>query len=516
MGMTSMLIAAPRIEADITAWVIAILSVMTVAMIALGLLRVMAERRRPQVVINDVKPDKGVPVEAAAGLSLQLRDTVRRALHRQDDTARRAEMGTLKGDIAARLLTVRGYTAVKTIVPELDRTTRNSMSTLSAGLRAAGPKEAEGLAALAEFAIPAQCGWSVRTFPTIRGDGDDVRVGLSVEVAQLGHAPDAITTFWTTSDALQKPPSEAARLTIIRELLHELVRPASIWIAVQLVSHHLTQKRSRYHGLPTRGSSTELAGLQLQLGGQLLLYASREQEKFVDGFAYKALENLGQAAELLPHYYRPWSTQGAVYERLGWSCRHSGDDLRAQRTFTRSVDTYDKAEELLKACSQADQNMRDALIQRLALRRTKCRLLSCDHEAINIASKELSRYSELKDKSPLSFYNAACLFTVAMACPNISGDKRILYKREAWHYLGLALVFSPPRAELWSRMMTDEELGALDMHSRKKFGDEIKKRCSRRSKQGYLEADKQPEADRIVKAAITALGLISPSIRAVV
>lgn len=507
--MTGMLTASVRIRAEtITGWVIAVLGIATVIMIAFGWLRVLAQRRRPQVVINDVELGEDVPAEVAAGLSLQLRQMMRRALHRQDDDARQSAMETLDDDIAAGLVTVHGATTMKTTVEDLDRTTQDSMSSLSAGLRAVGPKEAEGLAAALELAIPAQRGWSVRAFPVILGDGVGARAGLNLEVARFGHAPEAVTTFWTTSGALQKPASDAARLAAIRELLHELIPPASTWIAIQLVSRHLTHTHGRGHWLP--GHRKELTGLQLQLAGQMLLYATRAQEKFADGFANEALDYLERAAELLPHYYRPRVTQGAVYERRGWSCRHSGNEARAQQAFARAVDAYDEAENLLQACQEADTSKRDAAIERLALRRTKCRLLSCDRDYTNAIVQELSEYSQLKDMRPVPSYNAACLFAVAMGCPNLSGDQLALSERRAWHYLGHALVLSPTGRGPWARMITDEELSALDIESRKKFGDEIKKRRGRLRGLGYLEAD------RIVEAAMAALGPTGPSTRAAV
>ena len=124
--------------------------------------------------------------------------------------------------------------------------------------------------------------------------------------------------------------------------------------------------------------------------------------------------------------------------------------------------------------------------------------------------QELSGYSQLTDMRPVPSYNAACLFAVAMGCPNLPGDQRALSERRAWHYLGRALVLSPTGRGPWPRMITDEELSALDIESREKFGDEIKKRRGRFRGLGYLEAD------RIVEAAMAALGPAGPSTRAAV
>ncbi|MGZ6375703.1 MAG: hypothetical protein ACXWPI_13425 [Ktedonobacterales bacterium] len=312
--MGGVLIASLRVRAEaITEWDIALLAVIVGIMIAVGLIRAWSLHLRTQIVIHDVEPDEGVPAETAAQLSLQLRQAVRGILRRQSDDARLAEMETLEQDIKDGLMTIHGVITMNATIEQLDRTTQDSMSAILAGLRAVGPKESEGLAVALQLAIPAQRGWSVRAFPTSRGTGIRARVGLSIEIARLGHAPEVVTTFWTTSSALQQQQaSEAARLTVIGELLHELMQPASVWIAIRLVSHHLTQMRSWYYSLlPIRHRrQRELAGLQAQLAGQMLLYATRTQQKYVRGFADEALRNLEQAAHLLPQYLPSVLDQG--------------------------------------------------------------------------------------------------------------------------------------------------------------------------------------------------------------
>lgn len=138
----------------------------------------------------------------------------------------------------------------------------------------------------------------------------------------------------------------------------------------------------------------------------------------------------------------------------------------------------------------------------LALRRTKCRLLSGEYEYADVALKELAAYSRLEDRRPGPLYNAACLFAVAMACPDLPGDQRALSEWRAWHHLGHALVRSHRGRGLWSRMMIDEELDALGVNRRKDFGDEIRKECGHRSGAA--------EADQIVEAATAAIGLTYP------
>ena len=518
----------------ITVWVGAVLGTALILMVVIGVIHAGRIRLRPQVVIPDVELDEDVPPGAAAGLSLQLRDSVRRALRREVDDARQVEMKTLGEDIAARLVSLHGITSLTDAgpdhattdsmsdlpavpiaglpaVPELDREAKDSMSKLSAGLRAIAPKDAEGLAAALEFVIPAQRGWLVLASPTVRGTGADTRVGLRVEVARLGRAPDAVMTFWATSAVLQQAsPSGTAQLAAIRDLLHQLVRPASVWIAIRLVSAHLTQMHRRSRSLLARRSrERELTGLELQLSGQLLLHATRMQEEFVSDFAFDALDNLERAAALLRHYFRPHMTEANVRERLGWSYHQSGDDSRARQSFAMAADEYDRAEKLLTDCKEADSGKGETIIE-IALRRTKCRLLSCDSEQVTIARHELRGYPQLKSASPRLLYNAACLFAVALTCPDLPGAQRADTERRAWDFLGRALALSPFGSIPWSRVKTDEELSALDMGTRTKFVGEIQKRC------GSHNGSSHTEAARIARAAMGALGPTDPSSRAAV
>jgi tetratricopeptide (TPR) repeat protein len=235
------------------------------------------------------------------------------------------------------------------------------------------------------------------------------------------------------------------------------------------------------------------------------LYATWAQRSAAEGFVDQALKDLDRAAELLPRYYRPRLTQAAIYERRGWSYRSSGEDARAQLAFKDAVDAFDRAETLLRACGpEADPGKRDAAIERLAVRRTKCRLLSGDHAHTVTALPELARYTRLRDNRPVQLYNAACLFAVAMACPHLPGEQQQLSEWHAWHYLGRALAVGGPGSSPWSRMATDEELDGLDVSRRMTFRDELQKRHSDPSP---LTED---QASRIVGEAMQALGLTDP------
>jgi hypothetical protein len=506
----------------ITAWVIALLSLTAAVLVAVGLARAWLGRRRPQVVIHDVELDE-VPAEAVAGLSVQLREKVRRELRQRIDDATHAEMETVAKDVAAGLVTIRGGTVRKTAFAELGRTTldmkatlsalgrttSDSKAALSAGLRAVAPNEAEGLAVALDLALPGQRGWSVRCFPIIRGYEAEAAVGVSVEVAPLGRAPDAVTTFWETSDALQRADSDAARLVVTRELLHKLLRPASVWIAMQLVARHLELKPDRPHGLPlVRRSTCEMTGLQLQLAGQMSLYVPPwAQGESGPDVAEQALDALKRAAQLLPQYYRPHLTKAAIYERQAWSERQSGEHTGAQKAFMDAIEALDEAEKLLQACGdEADTEKRDDAIERLAVRRTKCRLLSGDRGQASIALQELARYTQLRDSRPVQLYNAACVFAVAMMCPHIPDEHRRSSEWRAWHHLGRALLLGGEHSTPWSKMTDDQELAALDADAdrRAEFRTELQKRHD-----GHSPVT-DDQADLIVVGALEVLGLANP------
>jgi hypothetical protein len=198
-------------------------------------------RRRAQVVIADVSAVEGIPASAASGLSPQLRQAVRQALLGESADASYSVLKTLDQDINGRLLRTRGQIRMKTIAAGLRSVAEDSLTTLAAGVRAVAPKEAEGLLAALSAALPAQRGWVVHMFPVLRGAGTDAEVGVALELAQLGHPPDAVTTFWISSDALRTSKTEAARAEAVCALLSLLLAPAALWIATRLVSRQLAE-----------------------------------------------------------------------------------------------------------------------------------------------------------------------------------------------------------------------------------------------------------------------------------
>ena len=465
-------------------------------------------RRRAQVVIEDVAAVEGIPQSATSGLSAQLRQAVWRLLLQEKERrdASYAVLTTLKQDIDDGLLRAHGHVQIQTIAAELRSSTEDSLAALTAGVRAVAPGQAEGLVAALGAILPSQRGWVVRAFPVLRGEGRDADVALTLELAQFDRAPDAVTSFEASSDTLREADREAAQAAAMRALLHQLLEPAARWIVTRLVAQQLAQSGvpMSWRLLNRRKRRQELAGLQTQLAGQMSLYAATEQEAFSCGFADQALADLAKAARRLPTYYRPDSTAAAVHERLGWWYRRSDDPARAADEFGRAVRRYDIAAELLAAVPGAVPEARAAALERVKVRRAKCRLLSGDGSHIEIARRELAELLRITGLTAHELYNSACLFAVAMSCPDVSEDVRLTYGPRAWHLLGQALL-TDGAAGPWINVMTDVELDALEQQKRRDFCTELK---ARHPELTPLDAE---TAQIVVKHAMHAIGVEPPS-----
>jgi tetratricopeptide (TPR) repeat protein len=296
---------------------------------------------------------------------------------------------------------------VTEVTTVLRSSAEDSLSALSAGIGAVVPDKAAGLVGALTAALPTQRGWRVRALPTVRGSDTSAEIGINLELGPLGQVPDSVTTFWKTSEGFAAASDEANRTAAIGALLHCLLEPASMWIAIRLVSRSLRHTPSpTWWALPRgRERRRELAGMQLQLAGQLSLYASRKLEEYDLGFAEQALSDLAEARRLLPDYFRPHSTAAAVRERIGWSHRRDGADEPARRNFAEAVRGYDQATELLRSRPGAAA---DAARKRIAARRTKCRILSEDPGHLVLAKTEIAQLAQWADPTWIALYNAAC------------------------------------------------------------------------------------------------------------
>jgi tetratricopeptide (TPR) repeat protein len=484
---------------------VAVLTIIAAALVIVGLIRAWVGRRRVQVVIEDVAPVEGLPPSVASGLSPQLRQAVRKALLQQRDDASYSVLKTLEQDINGGLLRARGSIQVKTITTGLRSTTEDSLTTLAAGVRAVAPKEAEGLLSALSAALPAQRGWVIRAKPVLYGADSDADTGIVIELAELGHPPDAVTTFWTRSETLRSAATDEARTAATISSIYRLIDPVARWVAIRLVSRQLAQAGvpRRWQLLAKHKLKQELAGLQMQLAGQLSLYATRNQTEFNRGFAEQALADLSDAARLLPQYFRPHLAAAAVHELLGWSYKLSRDVQNTSKEFTQSVRAYDEATRLLREASDASPDQKAAL-ERIAVRRTKCRLLSGDRGQVVIGAQELVELCRMTGTTALELYNGACLFAVAIACPDIPGEKKPLYVAHAWLLLGRSLLADGVDGP-WGLAMTDIELESMDASQRTCFCDELKSlHPTGTPLSGY-------EAFPLVRAAMSAIGISPPA-----
>jgi hypothetical protein len=465
-------------------------------------------RRRAQVVIEDVAAGEGILGSAAFGLSPQLRQAVSRLLLREKEQgdASYSVHKTLKQDIDDGLLRAHGHVQMRTIAAELRSATEDSLDALMAGIRAVAPTPAEGLVAALGAVLPSQRGWVVRAYPGLRDAGGDAEVGLTLELAPIEHAPDAVMSFWTSSDALRKAETEAAQATAMRPLLHQLLEPAALWIVTRLVARQLAQSSVplSWRLLFARKRRKELAGLQMQLAGQMSLYAATKQEAFYQQFANQALVDLTEAAKRLPTYFRPHHTAAAVREQLGWGYRRRDDLAGAAAEFELAVQEYDTAAERLAVAPGAAPGPRDAALERGKVRRAKCRLLSGDRSHLEIALRELAELRSITGSTALELYNSACLFAVAMSCPDVQEEVRPTYVPHAWQLLGRALLAEGAYGP-WGHVMTDVELGALDEQQRRDFCTELEALHP-----GLAPLDGEA-AHMVVKQAMLAIGIGPPS-----
>jgi hypothetical protein len=468
--------------------VVAVLTLVAAAVVVLGLGRALLGRRRPQVVIEDVVAVEGMTAPAA-GLSPQLRQAVRQALVQESRNASYSVLNTLDQDIRDGLLRAYGSVQVKTI---------------STGLRSTAEDSLTVLAALGT-ALPAQRGWAVRVFPVIRGTRSRIEVGVVAELAELGHPPDAVTTFWCRPENIRSR-TDAAREAVIQASLYRLLEPTALWIATRLVARQLARSSvpRRWRVLYRTRLSEELAGLQMQFAGQLSLYATRKQKEFDRGFAQQALADLAESAQRLPEYFRPLTTQAAVHERLGWSFRATNESASAADEFNRAVRDYDQALLLLAQAMEAGLDGREKALERIKIRRAKCRLLAADQSQLAIARQELSLFRTMAGTTSLDLYNGACLYAVAIDCPDLTSDEKEWCTRYAWHLLGRSLVVGGADGP-WPLVLTDVELESMSRPQRAQFCEAIKVRHP----EGTPLTG--PAATALVTAAMQAIGVSPPS-----
>ncbi len=463
------------VAGSITKTVVAVLTLLAALLVVVGLGRAWADRRRLQVVVEDVPSVKRIRGPASSALSPELRQAVKQALEDAKKEAARSVFNTLDEDAKSGLLQRHGRLRIMTMTSGLRSATDDSLKTLSAGIRGVAPKQADGLLAVLAATLPEQRGWVVRAFPAFRGSEPDATVGLVLELAPLGHPPDAATSFYAGSADPRWARTDATPAAVPLELLNRLLNPAAAWIAIQLVSRQLAASDvlAWWRLLRRQKLKNELTGLQKQLAGQMSLHTMEHQKNFDRGFARQALDDLNISAQYLPGYFRPHWTMAQVRGRLARSYQRTGDAQRAETEFTEAVRSCDEAILILSANIHEGQVRPTAMLDRVCAARTRYRLLSGDRAQLLLAEPELVMLSRIDWTTTLDLYNASCLFAVALDCPNLSSQARSQYSRHAWRLLGHALLEDGTNGP-WTQTLTDPDLKAMNVQHRIRFSTEIR------------------------------------------
>jgi hypothetical protein len=385
-----------------------------------GLVRAIVMNRRIQVVVEDlVGPIDSGEFTRAAQLSPVLRQYVRRDI--QDQREQTARVGT---------------TILRSASPDLEpqlrngtfdniqRTANDSITAVSAALRAMVPEQADRFLGLFSVLLPPPRGLSVTVTLLMRGTDLAPRRGAAVDVIWLDGNPLASTTFWESSPESSSP---AASQISTSEGILALLEPISRWIAVRLVVTLLAS--SRY-----RSASHQSRGLKRLLAGGLFLAAMRDFPAHALAFGEQARTELEQASSQMPDMPLPLTTLAGVYERIGWARRAAGDVQRASDEFRAAVQLWEKAQDLTSRSDNA------AELTELIDRRLKAQLES-EHPQLQAAA--MAELAGLDSRcvppalliDPVWLYNRACLYAQASEVNPDGG-----YQKRALRWLGIALI----------------------------------------------------------------------------
>lgn len=379
---------------------IGVLALAAAVVVVVAIVNVHRARRREQIVLTDIGElalPGGEPHAAAASLSPWLRQRVRTELLQQRHNARHLSETVLAGDSASGASTL-------ALPVELDMAraeaailgaAQDTLATLTQGIQAAAPDKAEGVVHALSALLPRPQGFLVRTMPMARGAEQDPRLGLSVEVAELGGPPIATCTFWEPA---------AGSPDAVQERLLDLIEPAARWIAIRLIAAR-TEVRS-VAGTTRLPADTATAFHRLLVGG-LCRTAMDDFDSHATTFAEDAGEELRSAAEVLRGYYRPWEMLAGIQEELGrnFTRRERRDD--AETAFRQAQQAWRRAEKLLSGRARPPA---DAL-ERLRVRRLKCQVLANRTEGRPLVVQELGDQPlKLESMQMRTLYNTACLY----------------------------------------------------------------------------------------------------------
>ena len=414
------------VAAGATSAVIALLSLLAVAVLIYGFVRAIVINRRTQIVVADLVAPSSSELAQATMLSSLLRQCVER--HVNDQQKQITRIGKTVLTPASRELEPQ---LEERAVERIQNAASDSIATLSAALRAVGPETADRFLGLFSAILPPPRGLSVSVVLLQRGSDAAPRLGAAVEVVGLDRHPLASTVFWeapTTS-----PPHSSAQDGVSERLLC-LFEPLARWIAVRLVVTLMVSARRNV-------TSHARQALRRLLAGGLFLAAMRDFPAHALAFGEQACNELDEARHLMPDMPLPVETLAGVRERMGWARQLSGNSLGSFDDFRSAVDLWEKAEGLTrKDTSKANKTKLVTILDR----RLKAQLETDEPALHRIALAELESLilpAELRSNCGF-LYNRSCLYAQANRV-NPCAD----YQQRALHWLGLAVVCDPGLAD---------------------------------------------------------------------
>ena len=403
-----------------TSTVIAILSLLAVAVLIYGFGRAVAMNRRIQIVVNDlVAPSGSAELAEAAMVSSLLRQCVERHINDQ-----RRQIDRVGKEILAPASRELEPLLDKGTVEHVQRVARNSIETLSAALRAVAPETADRFLGLFSAILPPPHGLSVTVVLLQRGTVKAPRLGAAVEVVGLDMRPVASAVFWESPAAL---PLQSSAQDGPTERVLALIEPLARWIAVRLV---VTLMVSAKHG----ATSEARQALRLLLAGGLFLAAMRDFPAHALVFGEQASDELRHARDLVPDMPVLVETLAGVRERMGWTRQLAGDSSGALDDFRSAAGLWQEAE---KKARKGTSGINQERLPRLLDRRLKAQLETDDPALQKAVLAELDSLTSpvalAKDCNFL--YNRSCLYAQASRADPHGG-----HEQRALRWLGLAII----------------------------------------------------------------------------
>ncbi len=403
-----------------TSTVIAILSLLAVAILVYGFGRAVMINRRPQIVVTDlVAPGGSADLAEAAMLSSLLRQCVERHINDQ-----RKQITRIGKEILAPASRELEPQLEKGTVEHVQRAASNSIETLSAALRAVAPETADRFLGLFSAILPPPRGLSVTVVLLQRGTVSAPRLGTAVEVVGLNMRPLASAVFW--EDPATLPPTSSVQDGTTERIL-SLLEPLARWIAVRLVVTLTVSAKQE-------ATSRARQALRLLLAGGLFLAAMRDFPAHALAFGEQACDELGHARDLMRDMPLPVETLAGVRERMGWARQLAGDSSGALDDFRSAADLWEEAEKIAR---EDTSGVNQEKLPRLLDRRLKAQL-ETDEPALQKAA--LAGLNSLTSPAALRndcnfLYNRSCLYAQASRVDPLSG-----YQQRALRWLGLAIL----------------------------------------------------------------------------